>query len=124
MYTIQGPCTSDSKDVRVAQLSNEYKIIYWGGDAAESVGLWSYQLSYFRGTLDFDVNLDHPVDLRAAGIRMWGKTQNGDIPLSSHVLGAREDARIIFQDGKGLNREVMFPARPRPRYIPAHVLVL
>ncbi|KAJ7665404.1 hypothetical protein DFH06DRAFT_312897 [Mycena polygramma] len=116
------PCTRDAKDVRVARLSDKYKIVYWGGDGAEVAKLWSYKLYLFRGTLTFDADIDHPIDMRAAGIRVteWFDCKN--IVHTPEATIAREGIRLTFTDGKGLNREVMFPERPV--YIPPHVLVL
>ncbi|KAJ7151426.1 hypothetical protein C8R43DRAFT_1127699 [Mycena crocata] len=97
-----GYCSPYNDDIRIANINDQLTVIYWGGNAAETAGLWSFQISRRRGANPrHDAAMDTPLDLAANNLRVYVKLPN---------------ARSFFREGGLITHEggcVMVEHAPR-----------
>ncbi|KAJ7484608.1 hypothetical protein FB451DRAFT_1393142 [Mycena latifolia] len=79
-YTSDGPWRANSmagygsrycRDIRVAPLNHNFSIVYWGGEGAEVVGIWSFHIARFRpNATQFDERYDGHLTLANENLRV------------------------------------------------------
>ncbi|TFK68435.1 hypothetical protein BDN72DRAFT_960272 [Pluteus cervinus] len=117
-----GYCTNHHADIHIFPLDDDFSIVYWGGQGAEAVQFWSFQISRRRSDAStvFDEDLDTPVDLTRERIRLFTSEGSPTVPFMHGKCGAPEGTTIFlersFEQGPPKTIPITFPIRKRPGY--------
>lgn len=117
----KGFCSSYCADIHIKPIHKDYSLVFWGGTANEMAHSWSFQIVKRRSNQKtFDENLDTPVNLHSAGLRVSVAQLSPDpIQLKNGRLIVHEGG-AIFVEHQYWKVPIIFPKRARPErdYLP------
>ncbi|KAJ7291266.1 hypothetical protein C8J57DRAFT_1272082, partial [Mycena rebaudengoi] len=118
--SIGGYGTIHCKDIRVAPVNDKFAVVYWGGDGAETVKLWSFHIARFRpNATHFDPQQDVPLVLADENLRVLMETYSGPVAIRDGILIAHEGNEVLLEytpdDGPQEIIPITFPKRARSR---------
>jgi hypothetical protein len=99
--------------MRSKPLNRDYHIVIWGGNAAESSKVWSFQITT-RHAIHFDPQRDRPVDLDQENIRVYALFNSHRHQLTKHFLVGKEGGLLfikITRGGSEIEVPVLLPSR-------------